>query len=210
MVGIDQEKEGSRMDIGKEGMEDNYQMATFAGGCFWCMVKPFAELPGVIKVVSGYTGGHKDSPTYEEVCSGKTGHLEAVQVTYDPVQTSYEQLLGIFWRQIDPTDAHGQFFDRGRSYTTAIFYYSQEQKQKAEESLERLNSSGIFDRPVVTRILPAVPFYPAEEYHQDYYRKNPDHYLRYRIGSGRDSFIKGHGGEKHKRDPKGVGDPFVV
>lgn len=180
------------MEIGKDDMTVDSQVAIFAGGCFWCMVKPFAELAGVDKVVSGYTGGHTTNPTYEQVCSGKTGHVEAVQITYNPVMTSYEELLAVFWRQIDPTDARGQFFDRGSSYASAIFYSDLGQKQKAEESLHRLNGSGVFDRPVVTRILPAVPFYPAEEYHQDYYQKNPDQYLRYRIGSGRDSFISKH------------------
>lgn len=168
------------------------ELATFAGGCFWCMVAPFAELPGVIKVVSGYTGGHKENPTYEEVASKTTGHHEAVQITFDPDKISYEELLDVFWRQIDPTDPGGQFADRGEPYHTAIFYHSEEQKQKAEASKRALAASGRFDKPIVTKILPAQTFYPAEEYHQDFYKKNPIHYEHYRRGSGRDDFIKKH------------------
>lgn len=168
------------------------EVATFAGGCFWCMIAPFAELPGVEKVVSGYTGGHKENPTYEEVASKTTGHHEAVQITFDPDKTSYEELLDTFWRQIDPTDPGGQFADRGEPYRTAIFYHSEEQKQKAESSKRALAASGRFDKPIVTKILPAQTFYPAEEYHQDFYKKNPFHYEHYRRGSGRDDFIKKH------------------
>jgi len=168
------------------------ELATFAGGCFWCMVAPFAELPGVIKVVSGYTGGHKENPPYEEVASKTTGHHEAVQITFDPDKISYEELLGVFWRQIDPTDPGGQFADRGEPYHTAIFYHSEEQKQKAEASKRALAASGKFDKPIATKILPAQTFYPAEEYHQDFYKKNPSHYEHYRRGSGRDDFIKKH------------------
>jgi len=168
------------------------ELATFAGGCFWCMVAPFAELPGVIKVVSGYTGGHKENPTYEEVASKTTGHHEAVQITFDPDKISYEELLDVFWRQIDPTDPGGQFADRGEPYHTAIFYHSEEQKQKAEASKRALAASGRYDKPIVTKILPAQTFYPAEEYHQDFYKKNPIHYEQYRRGSGRDDFIKKH------------------
>ncbi|WDM03049.1 peptide-methionine (S)-S-oxide reductase MsrA [Alicyclobacillus cycloheptanicus] len=170
------------------------EKATFAGGCFWCMVKPFHEWPGVIDVVSGYTGGHKPNPTYEEVCSGTTGHVEAVEITYDPSVISYETILDVFWRQIDPTDPNGQFYDRGPSYRTAIFYHSQAQKEAAERSLQALQESGRFDKPIVTPILPAAPFYPAEEYHQDFYQKNPAHYEAYRRGSGRDAFIRRHWG----------------
>lgn len=168
------------------------EVATFAGGCFWCMIAPFAELPGVEKVVSGYTGGHKENPTYEEVASKTTGHHEAVQITFDPDKTSYEELLDTFWRQIDPTDPGGQFADRGEPYHTAIFYHSEEQKQKAESSKRALAASGRFDKPIATKILPAQTFYPAEEYHQDFYKKNPFHYEHYRRGSGRDDFIKKH------------------
>lgn len=166
------------------------ELATFAGGCFWCMVSPFEEFPGIEKVVSGYTGGHKENPTYEEVCSHATGHREAVQITFDSQIFPYEKLLDIFWRQIDPTDPGGQFYDRGTSYSTAIFYHNEEQKKKAEASKEALAESGRFAKPIVTEILPAGPFYPAEDYHQQFHKKNPAHYARYRKGSGRDEFIK--------------------
>ncbi|SCW73902.1 peptide methionine sulfoxide reductase msrA/msrB [Paenibacillus tianmuensis] len=166
------------------------ELATFAGGCFWCMVKPFDELSGIVKIVSGYTGGHKENPTYQEVCSETTGHLEAVQITFEPAIFPYEDLLQLFWQQIDPTDAGGQFCDRGDSYQTAIFYHTEEQKQKAEASKRELDASGRFDRPVVTPILPASVFYPAEDYHQDFYKTNPLRYNSYRKASGRDDFIK--------------------
>lgn len=169
-----------------------YEVATFAGGCFWCMVAPFDEITGVVKVVSGYTGGHKENPTYEEVCSKRTGHCEAVQITFDPQKISYEELLEIYWRQIDPTDPGGQFFDRGETYQTAIYYHSEEQKDKAEKSKKVLSESGRFAGPITTKILPAGTFYPAEEYHQDYYKKNPSHYRQYRRGSGRDAFMEKH------------------
>jgi peptide methionine sulfoxide reductase msrA/msrB len=168
------------------------ELATFAGGCFWCMVTPFEELPGILKVISGYTGGHKENPTYQEVCSETTGHYEAVQITFDPEIFPYERLLELFWQQIDPTDAGGQFFDRGDSYRTAIFYHNQEQKEKAEQSRDSLEESRRFNKPIATDIIPASTFYPAEEYHQDYHKKNPAHYKRYRQGSGRDSFVEGH------------------
>ncbi|ARU60739.1 methionine sulfoxide reductase [Tumebacillus avium] len=171
---------------------NNYQRATFAGGCFWCMVKPFDEEPGIISVVSGYTGGNKANPTYEEVCSETTGHYEAVQITFNPAVYPYEKLLHTYWQQIDPTDPGGQFFDRGQSYQTVIFYHSEEQKQAAEASKNALQNSGRFDKPIATQILPAQEFYPAEEYHQDYHKKNPSHYNRYRHGSGRDAFIERH------------------
>jgi len=168
------------------------ELATLAGGCFWCMVAPFEAEPGVVKVVSGYTGGTSKNPTYEQVCQGGTGHIEAVQITFDPGQVSYERLLEIFWQQIDPTDPGGQFFDRGRSYRTAIFYHNQEQKLAAEASKTALAESGRFSQPIVTPILPAAAFYAAEDYHQDYHRKNEGHYRAYRQGSGRDAFIRSH------------------
>ena len=168
------------------------ELATFAGGCFWCMVSPFSKLSGVEKVVSGYTGGHKENPTYEQVCSKTTGHCEAVQITFDPEKTSYEELLDLFWQQIDPLDSGGQFVDRGEPYYTAIFYHSEEQKRKAELSKEALAASGKFEQPIATKIKPAKTFYPAEEYHQDYHEKNPSHYEHYRKGSGRDAFITNH------------------
>jgi len=169
-----------------------YQLATFAGGCFWCMVKPFEELPGIIKVVSGYTGGNLENPTYEDVCSKKTGHFEAVQVAFDPHSVSYTQLLETFWRQIDPTNPGGQFIDLGQPYRTAVFYHNQEQKNLAERSKKALEKSRRFKDPIVTKILPATAFYPAEDYHQGYYKKFPLRYGAYRQGSGRDAFLKEH------------------
>ncbi|WP_302848203.1 MULTISPECIES: peptide-methionine (S)-S-oxide reductase MsrA [Paenibacillus] len=172
--------------------ESKLEKATFAGGCFWCMVQPFEELPGIVKIVSGYTGGHKENPTYEEVCSETTGHTEAVQITFDPELFPYEKLLQIYWQQIDPTDSGGQFFDRGSSYRTAIFYHTDEQKRLAEASKKALEESGRFNKPIVTEIVPAARFYPAEDYHQDYHKKNSYRYKMYRQGSGRDTFLKEH------------------
>lgn len=163
--------------------------ATFAGGCFWCMVSPFKQLKGVNNVVSGYTGGHTDNPTYKEVCSGTTGHFETIQISFDPNQISYDKLLEVFWRQIDPTDPGGQFNDRGQSYQTAIFYHNEEQHRKAEASKQALIESGHFPSLIVTQIIPATTFFPAEEYHQDFYEKNSFRYSLYRKGSGRDEFI---------------------
>lgn len=171
------------------------QLATFAGGCFWCMVKPFDQYPGILQVVSGYTGGSVPNPTYEQVKSQMTGHFEAVQITYDPTQFPYEKLLEIFWSQIDPTDDEGQFHDRGSSYRAAIFYHNEEQRTLAEVSKRALAASGRFTKPIVTPILPAAPFYKAEEYHQDYYKKNPAHYKQDREKSGRDLFIEQHWGK---------------
>ncbi|MEK4668132.1 peptide-methionine (S)-S-oxide reductase MsrA [Niallia sp. FSL R7-0271] len=179
-------------------MEKQYEKATFAGGCFWCMVKPFDQEPGIISVVSGYTGGHKENPTYKEVCSETTGHYEAVQITFDPELFPYEKLLDIYWQQIDPTDPGGQFFDRGQSYQTAIFYHNQEQKRLAELSKKALGESGKFNKPIATKIIPASVFYDAEDYHQDYYKKNSLHYNAYHVGSGRAAFIKNNWGEKHE------------
>lgn len=166
------------------------EKATFAGGCFWCMVKPFDSYDGIEKVVSGYTGGNLPNPTYEQVCSNATGHYEAVQITYDPEKFSYDQLLDIFWLNIDPTDEEGQFFDKGSSYQTAIFYHNEEQQEKAEQSKAALNASGRFPKKIATKILLASEFYEAEEYHQDYYKKNPSHYNRYFVGSGRANFVE--------------------
>ncbi|WP_100486734.1 peptide-methionine (S)-S-oxide reductase MsrA [Sporolactobacillus pectinivorans] len=173
-------------------MTHKTEKATFAGGCFWCMVHPFDEEPGILGVVSGYTGGTTVNPTYEQVCSGKTGHVEAVEITFDPEIFSYQKLLGLYWQQIDPTDSGGQFHDRGSSYRTAIFYHGEQQRKQAQESKEALESSGRFNKPVVTEIVPAGTFYPAEKDHQDYYRKNPLHYRLYRQGSGRDDYIRKH------------------
>lgn len=168
----------------------SHQLATFAGGCFWCMVSPFEEMPGIIKVVSGYTGGHKENPTYQEVCSETTGHYEAVQITYESTLFPYEKLLQLYWSQIDPTDPGGQFHDRGSSYRTAIFYHNEEQEEKAQLSKDELEKSGRFAKTIVTQILPASVFYAAEEYHQGYHKKNPLHYKGYRKGSGREDFIE--------------------
>lgn len=171
-----------------------YDKATFAGGCFWCMVTPFDQLPGIVSVVSGYIGGHTSNPTYQEVCSETTGHAEAVQITFDPELYSYHKLLDTYWRQIDPTDAGGQFHDRGSSYRTAIFAHSDEQMAEAEASKQELQNSGRFNTPIVTEIvrIDADAFYPGEDYHQDYHHKNPLRYKAYRKGSGRDAFIEKH------------------
>lgn len=170
-------------------MSKEFELATFAGGCFWCMVEPFDTRPGIVEVVSGYTGGDVPNPTYEQVCTNTTGHLEAVQITFDPTKMSYEELVNTFWQQIDPTDPGGQFNDRGESYQTAIFYHNEEQKEIAERSKRQLDESGKFNKPVVTEIRPAKDFYVAEEGHQDYYKKQSFHYRLYKKGSGREDFI---------------------
>jgi peptide methionine sulfoxide reductase msrA/msrB len=180
------------MNVNKQG----YEKATFAGGCFWCSEADFEKAEGVIEVISGFTGGKKQNPTYEEVVSGGTGHYEAVQVVYDPKKISYSKLLDIFWRHVDPTDPGGQFVDRGPQYRTAVFYHTEEQKHLAEESKRGLDRSGRFQKPVVTEILPAVEFYAAEDYHQDYYKKSSLRYSLYRQGSGRDQFIRQAWGAK--------------
>ena len=164
--------------------------ATFAGGCFWCMEPSFEKIDGVTGVISGYTGGAKADPTYKEVSAGGTGHMEAVRVTYDPARVTYPELLEVFWMQIDPTDPDGQFVDRGAQYATAIFYFSEEQERLALRSRSELDGSSRFDGPIVTPVLKAEKFYPAEEYHQDYYKKKPIRYKFYRTRSGRDKFLK--------------------
>ena len=163
--------------------------ATFAGGCFWCMEPPFEKLDGVVDVVSGYTGGHVANPTYKQVCGHQTGHFEAIQIRFDPARVSYDDLLEVFWRQIDPTDDKGQFVDRGSSYLSAIFVHNAEQRAAAEQSIEKLKASDRFDKTIVTPILDASEFYTAEEYHQDYYKKNSLKYKYYRYLSGRDRFL---------------------
>ena len=168
---------------------DRLEVATFAGGCFWCMEPPFEKLSGVVGVVSGYTGGFKKNPTYQEVSHTETGHVEAVQVSYDPTKVSYDDLLNVFWRNVDPTDTGGQFVDRGSSYQSAIFYHNVSQRRSAELSRDSLAASGRFDKPIVTPIRAASTFYRAEEYHQDYYKKNALKYKYYRYQSGRDKFI---------------------
>lgn len=162
--------------------------AMFAGGCFWCMEAPFEKMTGVYDVVAGYAGGKTDNPTYENY--GQGGHIEVVEVTYDRAAVTFEQLLGVFWKQIDPTDEGGQFVDRGHGYSTAIFYYDEAQRVAAEKSKEQLEEQGIFTEPIVTPILPAPVFYPAEDYHQDFYIKSPSRYKMYRLGSGRENFLK--------------------
>ncbi|MBI4377952.1 MAG: peptide-methionine (S)-S-oxide reductase MsrA [Nitrospinae bacterium] len=166
------------------------EKATFAGGCFWCMEPPFEKLDGVKEVISGYTGGQKKEPTYEEVSAGITGHAEAVQVTYDPSKINYAKLLDVFWKQIDPTDSKGQFCDRGSQYRTAIFYHTSEQKDLAEKSKEDLQKSGRLEKPIVTEIVQYSEFYKAEDYHQDYYKKNPIRYKVYRYNCGRDQILE--------------------
>ncbi|MFB5679197.1 peptide-methionine (S)-S-oxide reductase MsrA [Paenibacillus terreus] len=166
--------------------------ATFAGGCFWCMVTPFEELPGIHGIVSGYMGGTTENPVYEEVKKGTTGHYEVVQITFDPKLFPYEKLLELYWVQVDPTDPDGQFHDRGPQYRTAIFYHNEQQREAAERSRQELAASGRFDKPIVTEILPAAVFYPAEDYHQDYHKKNTKHYKEDREKSGRDEFIEKH------------------
>lgn len=164
--------------------------ATFAGGCFWCMEQPFDELEGVVSTTSGYTDGHTENPTYKEVSSGKTGHTEAVQVVYEPHKVSFERLVEVFWRNIDPTDAGGQFCDRGTAYRPALFYHDETQREVAERSLAALEKDRPFKKAVVTPVVAATTFYPAEEYHQDYYLKNPIRYKYYRNGCGRDRRLK--------------------
>jgi peptide methionine sulfoxide reductase msrA/msrB len=169
--------------------------ATFAGGCFWCMEGPFEKLKGVVSVTSGYTGGQKKNPTYEQVSSGTTGHAESVQIVYDPGMIGYERLLDVFWRNIDPLTANAQFCDHGPQYRSAIFYHDEAQKAAALESKKAIEASGRFSRPIVTEIVPASTFYPAEEYHQDFYKRNPVRYLTYRSGCGRDRRLKELWGE---------------
>lgn len=162
--------------------------AMFAGGCFWCMESPFDTLDGVLSVTPGYAGGTTTNPSYENYSAG--GHIEVVEIVYNPKVISYTDLLQTYWKQIDPTDAGGQFADRGRGYISAIFYADEEERKQAEQSKKELEASGVFSRPIVTTILPAAPFYPAEEYHRGFYKKNPGHYQRYRQGSGREAFLK--------------------
>lgn len=176
-------------------MNHQFKKATFAGGCFWCMVKPFDQWDGIHQVISGYTGGHLENPSYEDVKRGDTGHYEAVEITYDPHIISYEEILDVYWRQIDPTDDGGQFQDRGDAYRTAIFFHNNEMKHIAEASKTSLEQSGKFSKPIVTKILEAKTFYPAEDYHQDFYKKNEKEYIADRAKSGRDEYIEQTWGE---------------
>jgi peptide methionine sulfoxide reductase msrA/msrB len=181
---------------------DKLRVATFAGGCFWCVEADFEKVPGVVEVISGYTGGHKESPTYEDVSAGATGHLEAVQVIYDPDKITYKKLLTVFWRHVDPTDRGGQFVDRGSQYRTAILYHDEEQKRLAEESVKELSESGRFNKPIVTEIIPFKKFYKAEDYHQDYYKTHSAPYKFYRFNSGRDQFLQKVWGSAHPKYTK--------
>jgi len=170
---------------GQQAGETRYEKATFAGGCFWCMEPPFDELPGVISTTSGYAGGHKKNPAYEEVSAGGTGHAEAVEILYDPAKIGYARLLDVFWKNIDPLTPNRQFCDVGPQYRSAIFYHDAEQKRLAEASKSTLEKSGRFKGPIVTEIVAASPFYKAEEYHQDYYKKNPIRFNFYKFSCGR-------------------------
>ena len=166
------------------------EKATLAGGCFWCMQPPYDNLPGVISTTVGYTGGHIKNPTYDQVISGTTGHLEAVEIVFDPKKIQYETILDVFWKNIDPTNLFGQFADTGPQYLTAIFFHSKEQQMIALNSIDKLNKSGLYDKPIVTTVRPSEVFYTGEEYHQEYYKKNPLRYQLYKQGSGRDDYIK--------------------
>jgi len=169
---------------------EKYEKAIFAGGCFWCMEHPFDKLEGVISTTVGYTGGAQKDPTYEEVSAGGTGHAESVEVTFDSSILSYDELLDVFWRNVDPTTPNRQFVDVGSQYRTAIFYLNEKQKKLAEASKAKLEATGRYDRPIVTEIVPATTFYKGEEYHQDYYKKNPIRYKFYRYNSGRDRYLE--------------------
>lgn len=193
-AGDGQKKETVMLDNSK------LKIATLAGGCFWCVESDFEKIKGVEEVVSGYTGGDEKDPTYEEVSSGSTGHYEAVQVYFDPEKISYNEILDVFWKHIDPTDPGGQFVDRGGQYRTAIFYHDEEQKRIAMESRAALEKSGVFKRPIATELIAFKTFYPAEDYHQNYCIKNPTRYRTYRHFSGRDQFIKEFWGDETKKD----------
>lgn len=185
-----QNRRSTDLDMIEEDLDvDKLEVATLAGGCFWCMEPPFVTLDGVEEVVAGYTGGDVEEPSYEEVSTGNTGHYEAVRIYYDPERVSFEGILDAYWRHIDPTDPGGQFADRGSQYQTAIFYHDEEQKEVAESSRKELEELGKFKEPIVTEVLPADDFYPAEGYHQDYHEKNPNQYQSYKKRSGREDFI---------------------
>ncbi len=194
----DNSKDKKGRDTVMNDKQNNLQTATFAGGCFWCVEADFEKIDGVVEAISGYTGGHKENPKYEEVSAGMTGHVEAVQVIYDPGKLSYKELLDYFFRHVDPTDAGGQFVDRGEQYRSAIFYHDEEQKRMAEESRKEVEKSGYLNKPVVTEILKFTKFYKAEDYHQNYYKNNLTKYKYYRWNSGRDQFIKKVWGEEKK------------
>lgn len=181
--------------------EENVEVATLGGGCFWCMEHPFEILDGVIDVISGYSGGDIENPSYEQVSAGTTGHIETVQIIYDPEIISYKDLLDVFWRQIDPTDDGGSFVDRGSQYLNAIFYHTRDQKKTAEASIRELADTDRYDRPIVTALREFTNFYPAEDYHQDYYIKSADHYKFYRLNSGRDQYRERTWGDDKDYNP---------
>jgi len=178
-----------------KAQDSDYETATFAGGCFWCIQPPFDKLEGVVSTTVGYTGGTEKDPTYEQVSYGKTGHAESIEIIYDPKKVTYEELLEVLWMNINPTDSGGQFVDRGMQYRPAIFYHGDAQKKAAEASKAKLDKSGRFDKPVVVEIVEAEEFYPAEDYHLNFYQKSPVRYKTYRWGSGRDQFIEKYWGE---------------
>lgn len=188
----------NRSQEDKQAAGAHSERAIVAGGCFWCMEPPFEKLEGVSAVISGYTGGAKKNPTYKEVSAGGTGHTEAVEILFDPAKISYKEILYIFWRVIDPTDAAGQFVDRGSQYRPGIYPLDEEQMRLAQESKRDLEALDRFSKPIVVEIVPATRFYPAEEYHQDYYKKNPLRYRYYRYGSGRDQYLDEVWGEGRK------------
>ncbi|MDJ0626374.1 MAG: peptide-methionine (R)-S-oxide reductase MsrB [Candidatus Caenarcaniphilales bacterium] len=187
----------------------NLKVATFAGGCFWCMEAPFEKVSGIKKVISGYSGGDETNPTYEQVSSGSTGHLESIQVFYDPNEIDYSTILDVFWKQVDPTDNGGQFVDRGKQYGTAIFYHSNQQRTLAQNSKDALEKSGKYSSPIITPILEFKSFYPAEDYHQNYYKKNPLQYHYYRFGSGRDKYLNKIWGKEAKSYKKSEGNQVL-
>jgi peptide methionine sulfoxide reductase msrA/msrB len=202
LTGVSASSKNMKMDQAmSEKMDGKTALATFAGGCFWCMEPPFEKLDGVHKVTSGFTGGHKKNPTYKEVTRGGTGHIEAIQIEYDPQKISYGDLLEVLWRNIDPTDDGGQFVDRGHSYITGIFVHNDEQRKTAEASKKKLATSKRYKKNIVTMISQAAEFYPAEDYHQDFYKKSPVRYKFYRKGSGRDEYIDRVWGQERNYKP---------
>jgi peptide methionine sulfoxide reductase msrA/msrB len=200
-------KEKQEQDTVMSEKPGNLRTATFAGGCFWCVAADFEKVPGVVEAISGYTGGHKENPSYEEVAAGGTGHVEAVQVIYDPEKVSYKELLDFFWRHVDPTDPGGQFVDRGAQYRSVIFYHDDEQRRLAEESKRELERSGRFKKPMVTEIVKFTKFYRAEDYHQNYYKTHTTKYKYYRWNSGRDQFLQKFWGEEPKTAATPPGNP---
>jgi peptide methionine sulfoxide reductase msrA/msrB len=198
------QKQGEK-NVLSEGV-NKLNTATFAGGCFWCTEADFEKVEGVVEVTSGYTGGHKENPTYDQVSAGETGHVEAVQVVFDPEKVSYKELLDIFWRHVDPTDPSGQFVDRGSQYRTAIFYHNEEQRRLAERTKGELGKTERFDKPIVTEVIKFSKFYKAEDYHQDYYKNHSIRYKYYRYASGRDQFLKKVWGNSRGAEQKAAAD----